>query len=557
MNPLRDALDAVLASGPDLARAQMRFAADLLNSDGHQLLSLSADGKSNPAVAPDMLALAEAAARAGVAVVGRGAALRLTPGAGHGADDRQVEVALFRLPDESRVGQALARERLELVHALARSQAASDGPAMPDPFSLARSGWSEPELRDLALRLAEAVAAPRLVLGVFTAFGVRRMADSRAERLSAETRRELELALGEVADSGRTVLDAGQGGFTGLDRLAAGDAVRALASLSPDGDGLVALLWPPGDARATAAAMSLAAPIAAARLNRPGLAERFDRTARAAPWPPGVPVEVRPRLARRLLLGLAVLLALLPLPDRVRAPLAIEPRVARVLTAPVTARIEAVAVEPGDRVAAGALLVRLDSAAIDREREEAAAQFQAASAAAAAARAEGDVQGERMAQLSLAQLAGRVARLDERLAETEVRAPVAGTVTGEDLRRRVGATLTRGELLFRIAAPLGYRAELLVGDSDVPRVAVGAPVAIRLSSRPLARIDGRVVRIYPLAETVSGRNVFRTIAEIDASQVGHLQAGMSGTGWVSSGWSPLAWQAIRPAVRWLRLRLWL
>jgi multidrug efflux pump subunit AcrA (membrane-fusion protein) len=247
----------------------------------------------------------------------------------------------------------------------------------------------------------------------------------------------------------------------------------------------------------------------------------------------------------------------LPLPDRVQAPLRIEPLQRRVVTAPVSARIDAVFVNPGDRVAAGAVLVRFDAAGLARERDEAAAALQAASSQAASARADGDVEAERLAQLKLAQLSGQVALLESRIAETEVKAPIAGTVNGEDLRQRVGATVGRGESLFSIAAPGGYRAQLLVGDSDVGRVQIGSRVSMRLASRPLGRLGGTVSRVYPLAEVVDGRNVFRTLVTIDRDDSADLRAGMSGTGWVSGGWAPLGWQAVRPVVRWVRLRLWI
>jgi hypothetical protein len=115
----------------------------------------------------------------------------------------------------------------------------------------------------------------------------------------------------------------------------------------------------------------------------------------------------------------------------------------------------------------------------------------------------------------------------------------------------------RGDALFSIAAAGGYRAELLVSDSDINRVEPGARVSMRLASRPLARVRGEVTRIYPLAEVVEGRNVFRTLVRIDAADAEGLRAGMSGNGAVTGGWSPLAWQAIRPAVRWVRLKLWI
>jgi hypothetical protein len=68
----------------------------------------------------------------------------------------------------------------------------------------------------------------------------------------------------------------------------------------------------------------------------------------------------------------------------------------------------------------------------------------------------------------------------ERRAEAELRAPVAGTVNGDDLRRRIGATVARGEPLFSIAAPAG-RHECIVG------------FALGLGLRFVCRIAGLVV----------------------------------------------------------------
>jgi multidrug efflux pump subunit AcrA (membrane-fusion protein) len=269
-----------------------------------------------------------------------------------------------------------------------------------------------------------------------------------------------------------------------------------------------------------------------------------------------VPEADRPKLARR---GLALLLGailLVPVPDRVRAPVSIEPLVRRAVTAPLQARIDSVAVEPGDRVAAGQTLLVLDSVPTFREREDAQASLQAAATQAASARADGDVESERLAQLRAAQVAAQLAVLDARLEEAVVRAPIAGTVTGEDLRRRIGASVGRGELLFSIAAPGGYRAELRVADSDIQRVQNGARVRLALAAEPLSRRSATVIRIFPLAEVVDGRNMFRTIARIDTDDSEGLSAGMAGSGAIRAGYSPLAWQLLRGPVRWVRLKVW-
>ncbi len=557
MNSLRHALDGLAEARPDRARQIAEFQAQLLNSEAFAIATVAANGAVQPeTLEPQVVALAVAAARDGVAVAGRGAASSLSA-----ADDGSVQVAVHRLAQDSQLAQALARERLELVRAVAGAHAAATNPAVNALLlQSANADWTDDSLHQLALHVADLTGAPRVALAMARQRRVIRVADSQHPRPALESRRALELAAGEAVDD---ILAAphqqGSGipGFTGLERLGDGAALGVASALSANGDGLVVITWPPGDRALAAAFADRAAPMAVARMYRPTLAARFDRLAVAAPWPGSVDRADRPRLARRVLAGLLLAVLLLPVPDSIRAPLSIEPRLRRVVTAPLSARIEEVAVDPGDDVRAGQVLVRFDPAQIARDHEEATAALQAASTQAAAARADGDVEGERLAQLKAAQFAGQVALLDARLAETVVRAPIAGTINGEDMRRRVGATMNRGDTLFSVAAPGGYRADLLIGDADVARVKPGARVSMRLVSRPLARIGGKVVRIYPLAEVVDGRNVFRTLVSIDTDDKGDLRAGMSGTASVRGGWAPVAWQAIRPAIRWVRMQLWL
>lgn len=552
MNRLRVALESLAVGGPDYPERMAAFQAQLLNSEAHFLVTIDAEGSVSPVGldAPTQ-ELASAAARDGIAITGRAVAAAFDGANG------VAHVVLHRLAQDTPLAQALARERLELVRAVARAHSAQNLPAL-DALLLAFAAdpWSPASLHDFAVRFAAFAQTSRIALGMLKARRVIRVADSASAALSPESRRSLELAAGEMADSGAALRTAGTGSFTGLDRLADGADVRALSALSESGDGLVLLSWPPADAALAGVLAIRASPIAIARLARPALRDHFDRLVHAMPWPEAVAPATRPRVARRLLLAAALIALLLPVPDRVRAPLSIEPLVRRVVTAPVTARIESVAVEPGDRVPAGQILVTFDAAQIAREREEAEAGLQAAATQAATARADGDVEAERIAQLRAAQLAAQVSMLEARLAEAEVRAPIAGTVNGEDLRRRVGATVARGDLLYSIAGSGGYRAELLVGDSDIARVSQGARVSMRLSAAPLSRRSGEITRIYPLSEVVDGRNIFRTLVSIDADDTAGLRAGMGGSGAITAGWSPLAWQAVRPAIRWIRLKLW-
>lgn len=552
MNPLRSALDALGGGDTDAGVRMATFQAQLLNSEARALVRV-AEGVvvDPPALGSIETRLALAAARDGVAVEGNGAAalIGLDPAGG-------LRVVIHKLNAPTPLAQALARERLELATAVGRAHGAHDAGLDTALAGFAAAEWTPAVLSEFAGSLAARCDAPRLALALLRRRRVVAVVDSGSLVLADEARRRLALAAGEVADAETLIVDADGGGFTGLDRVADGASLRGIAGVSAVGDGVVLLVWGPSDGARAIRITAALAPVVTARLHRPDLSERFDAAVARLPWPAQVAAADRPRLARRLLAGAAALLLVLPVPDGVSAPLTIEPLVRRAVTAPASARIEAVKVEPGDAVSEGQLLVQLDDQPVVREREEAQSALQAAAGEAGRARADGDVDAERIAQFKVAQLAAQLALLDARLAETNVTAPIAGIVGGEDLRRRVGAGVQRGELLFTIAAAKGNRADIRVADSDIDRVAVGQRVSMALAARPLSRTGGAIVRIYPLAEVIEGRNVFRAVAAIDGSDSDGLRPGMAGSATIRSGWAPLAWQALRAPVRWLRLKLW-
>lgn len=553
MNALRSALDALAGDDADAGLRMAAFQAQLLNSEARALVRIDGGVVVDPPALGDIeTRLALTAASDGVAVEGNGAAslIGVDPAGG-------LRVVIHRLNAPTPLAQALARERLELATAVGRAHGMGTDAGLDEVLAgFATAAWTPAVLAGFAADLAARCRAPRLALALLRRRRVVAMADSGTAMLSDEARRRLALAAGEVADAQTRIVDADTGGFTGLDRVADGAALRGITGVSSAGDGVVMLVWGPSDGAQAMHIAARLAPLVTARLFRPGLGERFDAAVIGLPWPARFIRANRPRMARRLLAGAAAALLLLPVPDGVGAPLTIEPLVRRVVTAPANARIEAVKVEPGDTVVAGQLLVQLDNQPVAREREETQSALQAAAGEAARARADGDVDAERIAQFKVAQMAAQMALVDARLAETTVAAPIAGIVGGEDLRRRVGASVQRGELLFTIAAATGNRADIRVADSDIDRVVVGQRVSMALAARPLSRIRGDIVRIYPLAEVVEGRNIFRAVAAIDADDSDGLRSGMAGSATIRSGWSPLAWQALRAPVRWLRLTLW-
>lgn len=170
--------------------------------------------------------------------------------------------------------------------------------------------------------------------------------------------------------------------------------------------------------------------------------------------------------------------------------------------------------EPGERVAAGALLVRLDDAAIKDAAQsarsgaaqarlaadQAARELQRAKTlAAAGAIAERDVEAaERAAlgaQAALADAQARVASAEKALRNTGVRAPFAGVVAERVVSP--GDIVAPGAALYTVMDPRSLRVEADVPTAALADVRVGAPVVFRVngSDRELA---GRVTRVVPM-----------------------------------------------------------
>lgn len=170
--------------------------------------------------------------------------------------------------------------------------------------------------------------------------------------------------------------------------------------------------------------------------------------------------------------------------------------------------------EPGERVAAGTLLARLDDAAIKdaaQSARSAVAQARLASdqaarelrraktLAAAGAVADRDVESaERAAlgaQAALADAQARVASAEKALRNTSVRAPFAGVVSERVVSP--GDIVAPGTALYSIIDPRSLRVQADVPTAALGDVRVGAPVVFRVNGSD-RELSGRVTRVVPM-----------------------------------------------------------
>ncbi|TIC79205.1 efflux RND transporter periplasmic adaptor subunit [Crenobacter intestini] len=191
------------------------------------------------------------------------------------------------------------------------------------------------------------------------------------------------------------------------------------------------------------------------------------------------------------------------------------------LGATLTARVRATPVEEGARVAAGSLLLSLES-------DEVAAQLAQAGAAAeeaAATQAEADRQYARqqglfaqgfisraaldaedkkvrLARARAGAAQGSVAAAQARLSQLSVRAPHDGVLLARDVE--VGDLVTAGKPVLLFAAGAGREIRLDVDERYLARLSPGQRARVAADARPDAPFDAKLTKIAPRVDAERG-----------------------------------------------------
>jgi multidrug efflux pump subunit AcrA (membrane-fusion protein) len=259
-------------------------------------------------------------------------------------------------------------------------------------------------------------------------------------------------------------------------------------------------------------------------------------------------------LAVGLLVGTG-LLAGLPVDYRVSADAQLQGEQKNTVVAQQDGFLAEVMVRPGDRVALGAPLARLDERELRLERRKLASQLQQYrqeydNALASSERASAAVAAAQAEQVEI-----QLELIEHQLQRTLVRAPIKGVIVSDDISQAVGKPLTTGEVLFEVAAINAFRVILYVDERDIVRIEQGQTGELVLSSLPAERLAFTVSNITPVSEVSDGRNRFRVEAQLSATTAA-VQPGMTGTAKITVGREPLGWVWLHPLLDWLRLKLW-
>jgi RND family efflux transporter MFP subunit len=264
--------------------------------------------------------------------------------------------------------------------------------------------------------------------------------------------------------------------------------------------------------------------------------------------------------AKVVVLALALLvaaLAVIPIEHRVRAPFILRTEAATRLSAPFPGHVERVHAVVGDLVKAGDLLVELDRRELLLQKADVEAELNSALREAARLEGEGNLAGFRVARLQADQARAKLAILDHRIGQTEIRAPFDGIVVEGDLDQKLLSPVGAGDLLMRLVQVRELYGQLQVDERDIQLLERGSTGRVAFTGRPDERFRVEISNFEPVAQVREEGTVFLVRAALAGQPEDWWRPGMSGVCKIDAGPRSILWILTRRTVGFLRLRLWL
>ncbi|SHK17840.1 Multidrug efflux pump subunit AcrA (membrane-fusion protein) [Shimia gijangensis] len=257
-----------------------------------------------------------------------------------------------------------------------------------------------------------------------------------------------------------------------------------------------------------------------------------------------------------LLVGLvAATLWYTPIDYSISAPARLEGTVQRSIVAPFNGYLASQRARAGDLVEADQVLAVFDENDLSLERLRLSTALSQRLRELDRAIADRDPAQASIIRAQRQQAEAQILLIDEQLARTRITAPFAGYVIEGDLSQSVGASIERGQTMFRIAPLDGFRVVLEISETDIRSIVDGQTGVLRLSAFPEKPLDYRVTLITPLARQGEGRNFFRVEADL-LGEIDKLRPGMEGISRTTIEEKRLVWVLLHDLGDWLRLKLW-
>jgi hypothetical protein len=259
-----------------------------------------------------------------------------------------------------------------------------------------------------------------------------------------------------------------------------------------------------------------------------------------------------------ILLALTLLvLGLIPIDHKVKAPFILKTDAAALISAPFNGYIEAVHYHLGDLVKKDQAMVGLDRKELLLQLADTEAQRNGLERQIRKLEGEGALAEMRVAEAEMQQAEAKLAMLHHRLELTTVTAPFDGVVVEGDLRERLASPVETGELLLKIVQLEDLFGQLQIDDRDISYLQASQEGELAFTSRPEEKFPVRVDRFEPVAEIRPEGTVFLLRAHLLADAQDWWRPGMSGICKIEVGRRSILWIGVHRMIEALRLWLWI
>lgn len=199
----------------------------------------------------------------------------------------------------------------------------------------------------------------------------------------------------------------------------------------------------------------------------------------------------------------------------------------------VSGPVEVLAVEPGDQVVEGDVLVQLDTEPLDRAVSAAERQLESAEFELQLAQREADAAPDdedrslavirALQQVEDAELA--LADAEQALRDASILAPRAGTILETTVRE--GDLVNRSQPVVTMFSREDLQVIANVDELDLVNVQTNAEAVLRLDAFPDREIPGQVEATAPLAREQGGATVFATTISMEIPDDVDIRPGMN------------------------------
>lgn len=244
-----------------------------------------------------------------------------------------------------------------------------------------------------------------------------------------------------------------------------------------------------------------------------------------------------------------ILLFFLPVKMTVNAPAEIVAQESKMVSAPFDGRIDDVLVKPGDTIAVGQALIKMDQDDLISKERSAAQNLELAQVTLSRVRREALSIPEKKAELNRLQAEIKTKQIEHEYArrlleESEIISPQNGVAVFSDVNMLEGKPVYTGDELMLIANPVGKELLIRIPVDAMLDLDNNAALSFSPNVSPLRSFDGKVISMgYQSSADPDGLLTYKVRAVLDGDS--DLRIGWKGSAKIYDDWSILGYAILR------------